>query len=34
VNAGMGSDGGRIGQLIVDEIKRFERANGPVFAGA
>ena len=34
VNAGMGSDGGRIGQMIVDEIKRFERANGPVFAGA
>lgn len=34
VNAGMGSDGGRIGQLIVDEIKKFERANGPVFAGA
>ena len=34
VNAGMGSDGGRIGQLIVDEIKKFERSNGPVFAGA
>jgi hypothetical protein len=33
VNAGMGSDGGRIGQLIVDEIKKFERSNGPVFAG-
>jgi TP901 family phage tail tape measure protein len=34
VNAGMGADGGRIGQQIVDEIKRFERANGPVFASA
>ena len=34
VNAGMGSDGGRIGQMIVDEIKKFERSNGPVFAGA
>lgn len=34
VNAGMGADGNRIGQLIVDEIRRFERANGPVFASA
>jgi phage-related protein len=34
VNAGMGADGNRIGQLIVDEIKKFERANGPVFVGA
>ena len=34
VNAGMGADGNRIGQTIVDEIKRFERANGPVFARA
>jgi phage-related protein len=34
VNAGMGADGGRIGQQIVDEIKRFERANGAVFASA
>jgi TP901 family phage tail tape measure protein len=34
VNAGIGSDGGRIGQIIVDEIKKFERSNGPVFAGA
>lgn len=34
VNAGMGADGGRIGQLIVDEIKRFERSNGQVFVGA
>lgn len=34
VNAGMGADGSRIGQLIVDEIKKFERANGPVFVGA
>lgn len=34
VNAGIGTDGGRVGQLIVDEIKRFERANGPVFASA
>lgn len=34
VNAGIGADGGRIGQMIVDEIKKFERSNGPVFAGA
>lgn len=34
VNAGMGADGNRIGQMIVDEIRRFERANGPVFASA
>lgn len=34
VNAGMGTDGNRLGQVIVDEIKKFERANGPVFASA
>lgn len=34
VNAGMGADGGRIGQVIVDEIKKFERHNGKVFASA
>jgi len=34
VNAGLGADGQRIGQVIVDEIKKFERSNGPVFAGA
>ena len=34
VNAGMGSDGGRIGQLIVDEIVRYERSSGRVFARA
>ena len=33
VNAGMGADGSRVGQMIVDEIKKFERSNGPVFAG-
>ena len=31
VNAGMGSDGRNIGQLIVDEIKKFERQSGKVF---
>jgi TP901 family phage tail tape measure protein len=34
VNAGMGTDGGRVGEMIVKEIKRFERLSGPVFAGA
>lgn len=31
VNAGMGADGRNIGQLIVDEIKKFERQSGKVF---
>jgi TP901 family phage tail tape measure protein len=34
VNAGMGSNGGRIGEEIVREIKRFERLSGPVFVSA
>jgi phage-related protein len=34
VNAGMGSDGSRIGQQIVDEILKFERTSGKVFARA
>ena len=34
VNAGMGSDGKRIGEQIIQEIKRFERQSGPVFARA
>ena len=34
VNAGMGADGNRIGQMIVDEILRFEKASGKVFARA
>lgn len=34
VNAGLGTDGTRVGQLIVDEIKKYERASGPVFVGA
>lgn len=34
VNAGMGADGGDIGRKIVDEIIRFERSSGRVFARA
>lgn len=34
VNAGMGADGTRIGQVIVDEILKFERSSGKVFARA
>jgi hypothetical protein len=34
VNAGMGSNGAQIGREIVDAIKKFERASGPVFASA
>jgi hypothetical protein len=34
VNAGMGTDGAQVGREIVDAIKRFERASGPVFASA
>jgi hypothetical protein len=34
VNAGMGADGQRIGQQIVDEIIKFERSSGKVFARA
>jgi len=34
VNAGMGSDGGRVGEEIVKAIKRYERTSGPVFASA
>lgn len=34
VNAGMGTDGNRVGQIIVDEIIKFERSSGQVFARA
>jgi len=34
VNAGMGAEGGRIGEAIIREIKRYERQSGPVFASA
>lgn len=34
VNAGMGADGQQIGQKIVDEIIKFERSSGKVFARA
>ena len=34
VNAGMGSDGNSIGRKIIDEILRFERSSGQVFARA
>lgn len=34
VNAGMGTDGARLGEQIVSAIKRYERQSGPVFASA
>jgi len=34
VNAGMGTNGTQVGKEIVDAIKRFEKASGPVFASA
>lgn len=34
INAGMGTDGVSVGREIVKAIKRYERASGPVFAGA
>jgi hypothetical protein len=34
VTAGMGADGAVIGREIVDAIKKYERASGPVFASA
>jgi hypothetical protein len=34
VNAGMGADGGEIGRQIVDQILRYERSSGRVFARA
>ena len=34
VNAGMGTDGTRLGEQIVNAIKRYERTSGPVFASA
>lgn len=34
VNAGMGTDGARVGEQIVNAIKRYERLSGPVFASA
>lgn len=32
VNAGMGTNGQSVGQIIIDEIKKFERQSGKVFA--
>ena len=34
VNAGMGADGTQLGRVIVDEILKFERSSGRVFARA
>ena len=34
VNAGIGTNGAQVGREIVDAIKRFEKASGPVFASA
>jgi phage-related protein len=34
VNAGMGADGTEIGRMIVDEIVRYEKSSGRVFARA
>jgi len=34
VNAGMGADGGQIGEQIVNHIRRYERSSGPVFVKA
>ena len=34
VNAGMGANGSQIGKDIVNEIKKYERTNGPVFKSA
>jgi hypothetical protein len=34
VTAGMGTNGAQVGKEIVDAIKRFEKASGPVFASA
>lgn len=34
VNAGMGANGTQIGKQIVDEIKKYERANGAVWTAA
>lgn len=34
VNAGMGTDGARVGEQIVKAIKKYERQSGPVFASA
>jgi hypothetical protein len=31
INAGMGANGQQLGQQIVEQIKKFERTNGPVF---
>jgi hypothetical protein len=34
VNAGLGTNGSQVGREIVDAIKKYERASGPVFASA
>jgi len=32
VNAGMGADGARVGESVVNAIRQYERSSGPVFA--
>lgn len=34
VNAGMGTDGARVGEAVVKAIRQYERTSGPVFARA
>jgi hypothetical protein len=34
VNAGMGTDGARVGEAVVKAIRSYERTSGPVFARA
>jgi hypothetical protein len=34
INAGLGTNGSQVGREIVDAIKKYERASGPVFASA
>jgi hypothetical protein len=34
VNAGMGTDGAKLGEDIVRAIRKYERVSGPVFASA
>ena len=30
VNAGMGTDGASVGRQIVEELRKFQRSNGPL----
>jgi hypothetical protein len=34
VNAGIGTDGSQVGRLVVDELKKYERRNGPGWRAA